>query len=92
MPSIGETFRVSAVITAIGGGAFAPTSQTVNLYYGSTLKYTNNAPTPSGGGYYVNFTTASSDSSGLWLIVWTATDGTVTCIGKLKIYIDDPPV
>ena len=92
MPSIGETFRVTATITTIGGGPLVPTSQSVKLYYGSTLKQTNNAPIASGSGWYVDFTTLATDSSGLWLVVWTATDGTVTCIGKLKIYIDDPPI
>ena len=92
MPSIGETFRVTATMTDLTGSAFVPTSQTVQLFRGSSLEYTNNAPVASGGGYYVDFTTVSTDSSGSWLVVWTATDGTVTGIGKLKIYIDDPPV
>ena len=90
--SIGETFRVTATMTDLEGNPFVPTSQSVQLYLGGTLQYTNNAPIAGGGGYYVDFTTASTDSSGNWLVVWTATNGVITGIGKMKIYIDDPPV
>jgi hypothetical protein len=76
------------------GAAFTPTSQVVNLFNpANALSYTDNSPTlVVAGQYYVDFTTATTDLSGLWLLVWTATDGTVTGVGKLKIFIDDPPI
>ena len=94
MPSIGETFRVTATLRDILGSPLgAPTSQSVNLYRGSSLEYTDNAPVNEGGGiFHVDFTTVSTDASGLWLVIWTVIDGTVTGIGKEKVYIDDPPI
>jgi len=95
MPSLGETFRVTATLTDITGAPLlAPKSQSVKLYDPSgTLKYTDNAPVDEGGGvFHVDFTTLSTDPVGLWLIVWTVVDGAFTGIQKHKIFIDDPPI
>ena len=95
MPSLGETFRVTATITDISGNPLvAPTSQLVELYDPSNnLNQSNKAPTVVGGGvFYVDFTTLATDPVGLYIVVWTAVDGTVTGIEKEKVFIDDPPI
>ena len=93
MPNVGSTFRVSATMTDLNGDPFTPATQTVRLYEPvRSLNQTNNAPILSGSGqYYVDFTTVSADPPGLWEVIWTATDGTVSAVGKLKIFIGDPP-
>lgn len=94
MPYLGETFRVTATITDINGVALlAPDSQLASIYHpDGTLHSSSAAPTPMGGGvFYHDFSIPAADPVGVWLIVWSATEGTITGIAKLKIFINDPP-
>ena len=94
MPYLGETFRVTATITDIDGTPLlAPDSQLASIYQpDGTLDSSSAAPVSMGGGvFYHDFTIAAADPIGVWLIVWSATEGTITGIAKLKIFISDPP-
>lgn len=95
MPSLGETFRVTATLTDLNGDPLlAPDSQLVNLYEpDDTLHTSSAAPSSLGGGvFYQNFNTLPADPIGVWLVVWSATKDGVTGIMKKKIFIDDPPI
>ena len=61
MPSLGETFRVTATITDIDGNPVTAGTNTVNLYEpDGTLNTTEAAPTHTGNGVWTQtFTTAT---------------------------------
>jgi hypothetical protein len=95
MPSLGETFRVTATITDLTGVPVTTGTDAISVYDpGGTLKYTNIAPIHLGAGvWYADFTTATTDTSGGWLIVWKKTTiaGAIG-IGKIQSFVDDPPI
>ncbi len=94
MPSLGETFRITATITDIDGNPITAGANTVNLFTpDDTLDQTSVAPTHTGDGIWTQlFTTATTDTEGTWLVVWTNITGAVTAIGKLTLWLADPPV
>ena len=94
MPSLGETFRVNATITDLDGTPVTAGVNLIELYEpDSTLNQSSAAPTHIGAGVWTqNFTTAAADPVGSWVVVWTITAGGATGIGKLKGFIDDPPI
>lgn len=95
MPNIGETFRVTATMTDLTGAPFTPATHSIALYApGRSLSQTLTVPTLTGAGqYYIDFTTATTDPFGLWEVIWTAlgAGGLPSGIGKIKIFIGDPP-
>ncbi len=94
VPSLGETFRVTATITDLNGAPVTGGTNAVTLYNpDGTANATSAAPTHTGGGVWTqNFTTLATDTEGGYLVVWINTTGAVVAIGKLKTYIDDPPI
>ena len=94
MPSIGETFRVNATLTDLAGTPIVAGVNSISLYNpNNSLNQTSIAPTNVGGGvWWVNFTTQATDDYGNYLVVWKNTSGAVIAIGKIKVFIDDPPI
>jgi len=95
MPSIGETFRVTATLTDLAGTPITvPDSQTITLYDASEeSSQVKIAPTHEGAGvWHQDFTTLVTDSYGAWLVVWKVVKDGIVGIGKIKVFIDDPPV
>ena len=94
VPSIGETFRVNATLTDLAGDPITGGVSSVTLYNpDNSVNQTSAAPTHVGNGvWWINFTTASSDDYGNYLVVWKNTTGAVIAIGKIKVFIDDPPI
>ena len=94
MPSVGETFRITATLTDLDGVAIAAGVNTITLYDPSGTSSQTGAGTYTGAGgvWTQNFTTLATDPHGGWLVVWQIVAGGITGIGKIKIFIDDPPI
>ncbi|GAG99571.1 unnamed protein product [marine sediment metagenome] len=94
MPSLGETFRITATITDLDGAPVTGGVNVISLYEpDGTLNQPAGGGNHTGGGVWTQlFTTAGTDPEGTYLIVWKNTSGAVVAIGKITIWIDDPPV
>jgi len=94
VPSIGETFRITATLIDLDGNPIIAGANSIDLYEpDNTLNQTQVAPTHVGDGvWYQNFITLATDPVGGYLVVWTIVAGGATGIGKIKVFIDDPPV
>jgi len=95
VPSIGETFRVNATLIDLAGDPITGGTNTVTLYNpdNSVNQTSVGGATHVGNGvWYEDFTTAAADDYGNYLIVWKNVTGAVTTIGKIKVFIDDPPI
>jgi len=94
VPSIGETFRINATLIDLDGNPITAGVNDIDLYEpGDTLNQTSAAPTHTGGGvWYQDFTTLTTDPVGNYVVIWTITVAGATGIGKIKVFIDDPPV
>jgi len=94
VPSIGETFRVNATLIDLAGDPITAGTNTITLYNpDNSVNQTSAAPTHVGNGvWYVDFTTDPTDDYGNYLVVWKNVTGLVTTIGKIKVFIDDPPI
>ena len=93
MPSIGETFRVSAVINDLDGTAIE--AGLTHLIYivnpsGTTVLSSTTPTNALGGNYYLNFLIPAGSAVGLYTVIWETTYGTTIGIDKLKIWGDDP--
>jgi len=94
VPSIGETFRTTATLIDLDGNPIVAGVNTVQLWNpNGTLNQTSAAPTHEGAGvWHQDFTTLATAAVGGYLIVWKNVTAGVTGIGKIKVFIDDPPV
>ena len=94
MPSIGETFRITATITDLSGDAVVAGVNTITLYDPTeTSSQVEAAPVHEGAGvWHQDFTTLATDPHGGWMVVWQIVAGGITGIGKIKVFIDDPPI
>jgi len=94
VPSVGETFRITATIVDLDGNPVTAGTHTIDLYEpDNSLNQTSIAPTHDGGGvWHRDFTTLATDPVGGYLVVWTVVSGGATGIGKIKVFIDDPPI
>ena len=94
MPNLGETFRMTATITDFDGNPVTGGANSISLYEpDGTLYSTEIAPTHTGSGVWTqNFTTLTTDTEGVWQIVWTNVFVFVTAIAKFNVWIEDPPV
>lgn len=94
LPSVGETFRITATITDLNGNPVTAGANSIDLFEpDGSLNQNSVGPTHVAGGVWTqNFTTLTTDPVGGYLVVWTIIAGGVTGIGKIKVFIDDPPV